>query len=104
MNNELLTTDKWQLYSTFVEYSLQFNLFMQNEPNFQKVKMNINKVLSRGYEKKTLGERRKNEPKTNPIRTQTNPISKGVSTREPDVAQLLAHGTFSANIQHSERL
>ena len=40
---------------------------MQNEPNFQKVKMNINKVVSMEYEKGTLGERGKNEPKTNPI-------------------------------------
>jgi len=40
---------------------------MQNKPNFWKSQMNVNKVLTRDYEKKTLGERGKNKPKTNPI-------------------------------------
>jgi len=41
---------------------------MQNEPNFQKSQMNVNKVLTKDYENKwqrTLGE---NEPNTNPIK------------------------------------
>ena len=41
---------------------------MQNEPNFRKSQMNVNKVLTTDYEKRTLGERGKNEPKTNPIK------------------------------------
>ena len=61
---------------TTVERSLQISpFFMQNEPNFRKSQMNITKVLTRDYKNKcdwTLGE---NEPKTNPKRTQTNPIS-----------------------------
>jgi len=44
--------------------------------------MNVNKVLTRDYEKRTLGERGKNKPKTNPIQTQnkanSNPISQRV--------------------------
>jgi hypothetical protein len=40
---------------------------MQNEPNFQKSQMNVNNVLTKDYDKKTLGQRGKNEPKTNPI-------------------------------------
>jgi len=51
----------------------KINLFLQNEPNFRKSQMNVNRVLTREYEKKTLGEHGKNEPKTNPKRTQTNP-------------------------------
>jgi len=50
---------------------------MQNEPNFGKAQMNVNKVLIKDYENKpnwTLGE---NEPKTNPIRTQNKPNFKG---------------------------
>jgi hypothetical protein len=39
---------------------------MQNEPNFRNSQMNVNKVLTKDYEKKTLGEHGKNEPKTNP--------------------------------------
>jgi hypothetical protein len=41
---------------------------MQNEPNFRKAKMNVNNVLTKDYEEKTLGEHGKNEPKTNPIK------------------------------------
>jgi len=40
---------------------------MQNEPNFRKSQMFVNKVLTKDYDKRTLGERGKNEPKTNPI-------------------------------------
>jgi len=47
---------------------------MQNEPNFQKSQMNVNKVLTKDYEKKTLGEHGKNEPKTNPIKPNSKPI------------------------------
>jgi len=46
---------------------------MQNKPKLQRSQMNVNKVLTKDYEKKTLGERGKNKPKTNPKQTQTNP-------------------------------
>jgi len=36
--------------------------------------MNVNKVLTKDYEKKTLGEHGKNEPKTNPIKPNSKPI------------------------------
>jgi len=51
---------------TSVERALQISPFMQNEPNFRKSQMKVNKVLTKDYEKRTLGERGKNEPKTNP--------------------------------------
>jgi len=41
---------------------------MQNEPNFQKSQMNVSSYIKMDYEKRTLGERGKNEPKTNPIK------------------------------------
>jgi hypothetical protein len=47
---------------------------MQNEPNLQNDKMNVNSFITKDYENKhnwTLGE---NEPKTNPIKANTNPI------------------------------
>ena len=37
--------------------------------------MNVNKVLTTDYEKRTLGERGKNEPKTNPIKPNSCPPS-----------------------------
>ena len=55
--------------STTVVSALQIHLFMQNEPKFRKTQMNVNKVLTKDYEKRTLGQL----GKTNPIRTQTNP-------------------------------
>ncbi|MBW8041626.1 MAG: hypothetical protein FVQ85_16745 [Planctomycetes bacterium] len=52
---------------TTVESALQISpVFMQNEPNFRKSQMNVNKVLTKDYVNKTLGEHGKNEPKTNP--------------------------------------
>jgi len=41
---------------------------MQNKPNFQKVKLNVNKVLTKDYGKRTLGQRGKNKPNSNPIK------------------------------------
>jgi len=52
---------------TTVKSSLQIHLFMQNEPNFRKSQMNVTCYNTMDYEKRTLGERGKNEPKTNPI-------------------------------------
>ena len=55
---------------TDVMSTLQISSFMQNEPNFRKSQMNVNKVLTKDYEKRTLGQHGKNEPNTNPKRTQ----------------------------------
>ena len=49
---------------------------MQNKANFQKSQMNVNKVLTKAYEKKDTWWSGKNEPKTNPNEPKTNPISK----------------------------
>ncbi len=54
--------------STGIENSLQIRLFMQNKPNFRKSQMNVNKVLTKDYENKTLGERGKKQSQTKPIK------------------------------------
>jgi hypothetical protein len=49
---------------------------MQNEPKFRKSQMNVNRVLTRDYDKLDTWSIRKNEPKrtqTNPKRTQNEP-------------------------------
>jgi len=51
---------------TGVMSALQIKLFMQNKANFRKSQMNINKVLTKDYENKTLGERGKKQSQTNP--------------------------------------
>ncbi len=43
---------------------------MQNEANFGKAQMNVNKVLTKDYENKPNWTPGENEPKTNPIQTQ----------------------------------
>ncbi len=59
---------------TDVMSALQIRLFMQNKAKFQKGKLNVNKVLTKDYEKRTLGERGKNKPNSNPIKANTKPI------------------------------
>ncbi len=49
---------------------------MQNEPKFRKVKLNVNKVLTRDYVQMDTWSIRKNEPKTNPNEPKTNPNPK----------------------------
>jgi hypothetical protein len=51
---------------TTVERSLQINLFMQNKAKFRKSQMNVTKVLTRDYEKRTLGQRGKKQSQTKP--------------------------------------
>ncbi len=49
---------------------------MQNKANLPDAQMNVNKVLTKDYEKRTLGERGKNKPNTNPIQSQYKPNSR----------------------------
>jgi hypothetical protein len=72
-----LPPDPWPLtprLSTLVESPLQIKLFLQNEPKFRKVKLNVNKVLTSDYEQLDTWSIRKNEPK----RTQNEPKFKKV--------------------------
>jgi len=58
---------------TDVMSALQIDPFCSNKPNFRKSRMNVNKVLTKDYDKKTLGQRGKNKPNSNPIQTQYKP-------------------------------
>ncbi|MGB2807139.1 MAG: hypothetical protein WBC22_05340 [Sedimentisphaerales bacterium] len=59
---------------TDVMKTLQNNLFMQNKANFRKVKLNVNKVLTRGYDQMDTWSSGKKQSQTNPKRTQSNPM------------------------------
>ena len=61
--------------STIVENPLQISSFMQNKANFPDDQMNVSAITTKDYKNKTLSGSGKNEPKTNPIQTQTNPIT-----------------------------
>ena len=67
--------------STTVVSALQIHLFLQNKANFRKSQMNVNKVSAMDYDKKTLGEHGKNEPKTNPNEPKWTQIQKGQNER-----------------------
>ena len=58
---------------TDVMSALQIGPFCSNKPNFRKSQMNVNKVLTKDYLKRTLGQRGKNKPNSNPIQSQFKP-------------------------------
>jgi hypothetical protein len=52
--------------STTVKSPLQIKLFMQNKAKFRKVKLNVNKVLTRAYEQMDTWSIGKKQSQTNP--------------------------------------
>jgi len=50
--------------------------FMQNKPNFLDAQMNVNSILTKDYERNDIFAVPENKPNSNPIQTQSNPISK----------------------------
>jgi hypothetical protein len=90
---------------TDVMSALQNHLFMQNKAKFQKVKLNVNEVLTKDYDKMDTWSIRKNKAKTNPIQSQTNPIKANKSPKQtqfkPKQTQfhmILAYFSSRANI------
>ena len=55
-------------------YVRKNNLFMQNKANFQKVKLNVNKVLTKDYEQMDTWSIGKKQSQTKPIQSQLKPI------------------------------
>jgi len=49
-------------------------LFYAKQSQFRESQMNVNKVLTKDYENKTLGEHGKNKPNSKPIQSQSKPI------------------------------
>jgi hypothetical protein len=58
---------------TDVMSALQIAPFCSNKPNFQKSQMNVNKVLTKNYDKMDTWSIRKNKPNSNPIQSQFKP-------------------------------
>jgi hypothetical protein len=57
---------------------------MQNKPNFRKAKMNVSCVYTKDYENRTLGERGKNKPNSNPIKANSKPIKANKMQNKPN--------------------
>ncbi|MGB2809448.1 MAG: hypothetical protein WBC22_17030 [Sedimentisphaerales bacterium] len=66
---------------TDVMSPLQIKLFMQNKPNFRKSQMNVNKVLTKAYDKMDTWSIGKNKANTKPIQTQFKPNTKPIQTQ-----------------------
>jgi len=47
-------------------YVRNYKKNMQNKPNFRKSQMNVNKVITKDYEKRTPGQRGKKQSQTKP--------------------------------------
>ncbi len=61
------------------------NAIMRNEPNFNREASTLTHEITKDYNKLPCNGRRKNEPKTNPIRTQYGPNSNPIRTQyEPN--------------------
>ncbi len=59
------------------DYVRKNNLFMQNKANFRKVKLNVNKVLTKDYDRMDTWSIRKTKPiqsQLKPIQSQLKPI------------------------------
>jgi hypothetical protein len=59
------------------DYVRKNNLFMQNKANFRKVKLNVNKVLTKDYDQMDTWSIRKTKPiqsQSKPIQSQSKPI------------------------------
>ncbi len=71
---------------TDVMSALQIKLFMQNKAKFRKVKLNVNKVLTKDYEQKDTWSGGKKQSQTNPNKPNSNPnkpnFSKSIEQRE----------------------
>jgi hypothetical protein len=72
------------------DYVRKNNLFMQNKANFRKVKFNVNKVLTKAYDRMDTWSIRKTKPiqtqfkaKTNPIKANSNPIQTQTKPNKP---------------------
>jgi hypothetical protein len=58
---------------TDVMSALQIHLFLTNKANFRKVKFDVNRVLTKDYDRIDTWSIRKNKPNSNPIQTQYKP-------------------------------
>ena len=66
--------------STTVEKPLQISSFMQNKANFPDAQMNVNKVLTKEYENKTLSRSGKNKANSKPNKANVRKAKMNVTT------------------------
>jgi hypothetical protein len=79
--------------------ALQIGPFCSNKANFQKVKLNVTKVLTKDYDRMDTWSSGKNKPNSNPIQTQTNPIKANKTPKQTQFKpkQTQFHGSIMLN-------
>ena len=101
--SSLLTND---LRST-KDYVRKNNLFMQNKANFQKVKLNVNRVLTKDYVKRTLGQLGKQsqfKANSKPIQSQFKANSKPIKANsKPIKANIMPKQSQSKPISKAKK-
>ena len=68
--------------STTIESSLQNKLFMQNKANFQKVKLNVTKVLTTDYDQMDTWLSGKKQSQLKPIKANSKPIKANIMPKQ----------------------
>jgi hypothetical protein len=92
-------------------YVRNYKLFMQNKANFRKSQMNVNNVLTKDYEKKTLGERGKKQSQTKPIKANLQNAQMNVNVfptksyeNKPPIWALKKQSQFSLTTKNNANL
>jgi len=86
---------------TDVRKTLQINLFMQNKANFQKVKLNVNKELTKDYDKMdtwSIGKTKPIQSQLKPIQSQSNPIKANKIPKQTQFKAKQSHHHLQGNI------
>jgi len=80
-NNHLSLINNHLAFGIFttVVSALQINSFMQNKAKFRKSQMNVNKVLTKDYERKTLSGHGKKQSQTKPIKANSRKAKMNVN-------------------------
>ncbi len=88
----------------FLKLFNQFESIMQNKPNLPDAQMNVTSFITTDYLNKCLRQPPKNEPNTNPIRTQFKPNTKPKQTQSNPISRQssINHSFFQMNSNHCD--
>jgi len=84
----------------FLKLINQFESIMQNKANLPNALMNVNKVLTRDYEKRTLGEHGENKPN----QTQSKPIQSQYKANTKPICRTSAECPNSCKLSKNKEL
>ena len=80
------------------DYVRKNNLFLQNEPNFRKSQMSVSYMITKVYVQMNTWSSGENEPKTNPIKANSNSIQTQSPARIPQTTTDKAYLVKETNV------